>query len=129
MRTKNIIIFALLLMASASVAFTMLKKNEVKHIVVFKYKESATAEQIKEVTTAFKGLKAKIPGIVAFEHGVNNSPENHSKGFTHIYLVTFKDAAARDTYLPHEEHKKFGQLLGKLGILEDVFVVDFQDEE
>jgi hypothetical protein len=27
-------------------------------------------------------------------------------------------------YLPHPEHKKFGELLGKLRIVEDVFVVD-----
>jgi hypothetical protein len=39
--------------------------------------------------------------------------------------MTFTDAAARDTYLPHPEHKKFGQLLGRLGILEDAFVVDY----
>lgn len=27
-------------------------------------------------------------------------------------------------HLPHPEHQKFGGLLGKLGIVEDVFVVD-----
>jgi hypothetical protein len=56
---------------------------------------------------------------------VNDSPEKKNLGFTHVYLVTFKDAAARDTYLPHPEHKKFGALLGKLGVLEDAFVVDY----
>lgn len=99
---------------------------QVKHIVVFKYKSSATTEQIQEVTEAFKALKDKIPGITAFESGVNNSPEKLNKGFTHIYLLTFKDVAARDTYLPHPEHKKFGELLGKLAILEEPFVVDFE---
>ena len=97
-----------------------------KHIVVFKYKPAATEAQIQEVTTAFQALQAKIPGIVAFEHGLNDSPEGKNLGFTHVYLLTFSDAAARDAYLPHPEHQKFGELLGRLGILDDAFVVDFQ---
>jgi len=107
-------------------AFTVSKKGEVRHIVVFKYKASATPEQINEVSTAFKALKDKIPGIVSYEHGVNNSPENLNKGFTHIYQLTFKNVTARDAYLPHPEHKKFGALLGRLGVLEEPFVVDYE---
>jgi len=107
-------------------AFAFKASTPVKHVVVFKYKPSATAEQIEQVTAAFKALKGKIPGIVSFEYGTNNSPENLNKGFTHVYLLTFTDAAARDAYLPHPEHKKFGELLGKLGVLEEPFVVDFE---
>src|SRR5262245_45600210 len=101
----------------------------VRHVVIFKYKPSATEAQIRQVTEAFRALKTKIPGILAFEHGVNNSPEGKNLGFTHVYLLTFEDAQARDTYLPHPEHRKFGELLGRLGILEDVFVVDYAPEE
>jgi hypothetical protein len=97
----------------------------VRHVVVFKYKAGASPEQIRQVTDAFRALKDKIPGITAFEHGVNNSPEGKHQGFTHVYLLTFENAKARDTYLPHPEHQKFGQLLRGLGILEDVFVVDY----
>ena len=110
----------------ALTAFISINGNEVKHIVVFKYKSTATPAQIEEVTTAFVGLKNKIPGITSFEYGVNNSPENLNKGFTHVYLLTFKDAESRDSYLPHPEHKKFGELLGRLGVLEEPFVVDFE---
>ena len=96
-----------------------------RHIVVFKYKPGATEEQIKQVMDAFVALKTKIPGIVSIEHGVNNSPEKLNQGFTHVYQVTFTNAAARDAYLPHPAHKAFGELLGKLGVLESVFVVDY----
>ena len=99
-----------------------------RHIVVFKYKPTATGEEIDQITQAFGDLKDKIPGIVAFEHGVNNSPENKNMGFTHVYMLTFKDAEARDAYLPHPEHKKFGELLRQNDILEDVFVVDYVPE-
>ena len=99
-----------------------------RHIVVFKYKPGATEELIKQVMDAFVALKTKIPGIVSIEHGVNNSPEKRNQGFTHVYQVTFTNAAARDAYLPHPAHKEFGALLGKLGVLEDVFVVDYTPE-
>jgi stress responsive alpha/beta barrel protein len=105
------------------------ERKPVKHIVIFKYKPGATPDQINEVTTAFKALKGKVPGITSFECGVNSSPENLNKGFTHVYLVTFENAEARDAYLPHPEHEKFGELLGKLGILDEAFVVDFQVAE
>jgi Stress responsive A/B Barrel Domain len=104
----------------------MAKGNQVKHIVVFKYKASATSGQINEVTEAFKALKGKILGITSFEYGVNNSPENLNKGFTHVFLITFENAGARDAYLPHPEHKKFGELLRKLDVLDEALVVDFQ---
>ena len=105
------------------------KKEMVRHIVVFKFKPGSSEAQIKQVTDAFRQLKEKIPGILAFEHGVNNSPEKKNLGFTHVYQLTFKDAAARDAYLPHPEHKKFGALLGRLGVLEDAFVVDYAPQD
>lgn len=107
-------------------SFAYQNNKAVKHIVVFKYKSTATPAQIEQVTSAFLDLKHKIPGITSFEYGVNNSPENLNKGFTHVYLLTFKNAQSRDNYLPHPEHKKFGELLGKLGVLEEPFVVDFE---
>lgn len=126
---KKILTFALIAAASLTLAFLSgfqnSKNEQMRHIVVFKYKPDASKEQIEKVTTAFGELKNKIPGIVAFEHGVNDSPENKNLGFTHVYMLTFENAAARDAYLPHPEHKKFGQLLGELNILEDAFVVDY----
>jgi hypothetical protein len=97
----------------------------VRHVVVFRYKPGASPEKIQQVTEALTALKDKIPGILALEHGVNNSPENLNQGFTHVFQVTFTNAAARDAYLPHPAHKAFGTLLGSLGILDAVFVVDY----
>lgn len=98
----------------------------VRHIVVLKYTPGAAAEQIQQITDAFRDLRKKIPGITAFEDGVNNSPEGKNLGFTHVYLLTFEDAAARDAYLPHPEHVTFGRLLGTLGIVAGAFVVDYE---
>jgi hypothetical protein len=129
MKTK-LIVLAVALIATAA-AFTMTNKIEhVRHVVVFKYKKDATPAQIKEVTDAFRSLKGKIPGIVSFEQGPNISPEKLDQGFSHVYLLTFENAAARDAYLPHPDHNKFGELLGKVNILDGKpFVVDFRVEE
>ncbi|MFP4092201.1 MAG: Dabb family protein [Cyclobacteriaceae bacterium] len=119
---------ALILSLTAGIIYysqAMQNKDSVRHVVVFKYKPDAPASKIQQVNDNFRALKDKIPGILAFEHGVNDSPEEKNMGFTHVYLLTFEDAAARDAYLPHPEHKKFGEKLGALGILEDVFVVDY----
>lgn len=97
----------------------------VRHVVVFKYREGADPAKIQQVTDAFRALQGRIPGILSFEHGINDSPEGKDLGFTHVYLLTFVDAAARDAYLPHPEHRAFGTMLRGLGILDDVFVVDY----
>jgi hypothetical protein len=99
--------------------------NQVRHIVIFKYKEGAPAEQIQQVTGAFRALQQQIPGIVSFEQGVNNSPEGKHLGFTHVFTLTFENVQARDTYLPHPMHQQFGALLSRLGIVADVFVIDY----
>jgi hypothetical protein len=101
------------------------QKQPVRHIVMFKYKPGTTPDQIRQVTEAFRDLWKKIPGITSFEDGVNNSPEGKNLGFTHAYVLTFEDGAARDAYLPHPDHAKFGDLLGKLGVVADVFVFDY----
>jgi hypothetical protein len=94
-----------------------------RHVVLFKFKDSATPEQVKAVEEAFKALPSKIDTIVDFEWGTDVSPEGKSDGFTHCFFVTFKDKAGLDVYLPHPAHKEFGA--GLRGILDKVLVVDF----
>ena len=121
--------FALLTLVSSILLTPMTtaaqKPGPVRHVVVFKYKKGAPEAQIAQVTRAFRDLRTSIPGITGFEDGVNNSPEGKNLDFTHVYMLTFDSVASRDAYLPHPEHKKFGELLGKLGVLEDAFVVDY----
>lgn len=99
------------------------KKGVLRHVVLFKYKETASAEAIAQVEAAFRALKKSIPGIVAFESGVNVSPENLNKGFTHGYILTFRTEKARDAYLVHPEHQKFVELIKP--VLAEPLVIDF----
>jgi hypothetical protein len=102
-----------------------LPDSAIRHVVIFKYQADAEEAQIAQITAAFRSLKDRIPGILSFENGVNNSPEGLNLGFTHAYVLTFENAAARDAYLPHPEHDAFGNLLSELGVVEEVFVVDY----
>jgi hypothetical protein len=94
-----------------------------RHVVLFKFKDSATPEQVKAVEAAFLALPTKINTIVSLEWGTNVSPENKNDGYTHCFFVTFKDKAGVDVYLPHPAHKEFGAQLRP--ILDKVLVVDY----
>jgi hypothetical protein len=118
-----LLIIGFMATVSALAADAPAKDGKLRHVVAFKFKETTTKEQIKEVEDAFRALKGKIPGIVSYEWGTNVSPEKHDKGFTHGFILTFKNEKDRDAYLVHAEHKKFGQLVGP--VLGDVFVIDF----
>jgi hypothetical protein len=74
---------------------------------MYQFKPAATKEQVQEVIDAFAGLPKKIDAIVDFEHGTNVSNEGKSEGFTHVFVVTFKDEAGRETYLKHPAHDDY----------------------
>jgi len=94
-----------------------------RHVVLFKFKEGTSMADIKKVEDAFSELPSRIPQIMSYEWGLNNSPEGLEKGFTHCFFLTFKSEKDRAIYLPHPDHKAFGQTLSP--ILEDVLVVDY----
>jgi lysophospholipase L1-like esterase len=99
------------------------QKQIVRHVVLFKFKEDVTPEEVDEVTLAFAKLPSKIDAIVDFEWGTDVSVEGKEKGFTHAFVVGFRDEAGRDEYLPHPAHEEFKKLVGPR--LDDVLVFDF----
>lgn len=100
------------------------RSNQVlRHAVFFSFKEESSEADIQSVAEAFEALPSKIDSIIDFSWGTNNSPENLNDGFTHCFLLTFKDAAGRATYLPHPDHKSFGDVLRPH--MKDVFVIDW----
>lgn len=94
-----------------------------RHAVFFSFKETATENDIKGVIAAFAELPSKINSIIDFQWGTNNSPEGKDDGFTHCFLLTFKDEAGRAEYLPHPDHKAFGDVLRPHN--DKVFVIDY----
>jgi len=96
-----------------------------RHVVVFRFKPSATDAQVNNIVRAFAQLPSQIDSIHAFEHGPNVSAEGLDQRFNYCFMLTFKDQAGLDEYLPHPAHKDFVQKL--LPLLDDAgaFVVDY----
>ena len=103
------------------------KTKMLRHVVLFKFKDSATPAQIKEVEAAFRKLPTQIKEIKGYEWGLNNSPEGLNQGFTHCFFLTFDSEEARAVYLPHPDHKAFGKVLGPY--LDKVLVIDYLTQE
>nr|WP_272214198.1 Dabb family protein [Marinicella sp. W31]MDC2877733.1 Dabb family protein [Marinicella sp. W31] len=55
--------------------------------------------------TGITALKGIIDGIVDVKAGPNVSPEGLDSGYADGFVVTFENAAARDVYLEHPDHK------------------------
>ena len=62
-----------------------------RHAVFFTMKDSTSAEDIQHDADAFAALPSKIDSIIDFQWGTNNSPEGLDDGFTHCFLLSFKD--------------------------------------
>ena len=97
---------------------------KVKHIALMKFKEGTTDEQIQQVLDQLMDLSEAVPGVEDYVAGANNSPESLNKGYTHGFVMTFTDAAARDAYLPHDEHERVKTSV--LPLVQDVLVFDFE---
>jgi len=100
-----------------------IEASQLRHVVLFKFKDSATAGDISTVEQAFSELPALIDEIKGYEWGINNSPEGLDKGFTHCFLVSFDSEADRSAYLPHPAHLALVEVLKPH--LDDVLVMDY----
>lgn len=94
-----------------------------RHIVLFSFKDDASAEQVQSIVGGFAALPAAIPGIVSYEWGTNVSLEGLNDGFTHCFSLSFASAPDRDAYLDHPAHQAFVATLGSC--LDRSLVLDY----
>jgi len=100
------------------------KEKVLRHVVIFKFKEESSEEEVNKLNEAFNALPKAISVIKDFEWGLNDSPEDFHQGFTHCYMLTFASEEDRDAvYTPHPQHQAFVASLQPH--LEKVFVVDY----
>jgi hypothetical protein len=124
----TILTCSLIAVASISIRGTGAEEKKesatmLRHVVLFKFKESSSEADIQKILSEFELLPKKIPQIAGFEWGTNNSPEGLAEGFTHCFFISFKSEKDRDAYLPHAEHKAFVDIVKPH--LEKVLVVDY----
>lgn len=125
-RISVLILLLSVMSISVSAQVKKAKSSPVKllrHAVLFKFKETSSAEDVKKVEDAFRKLPSQIKEIRVFEWGKNNSPENLNQEFTHCFFVSFKSEKDREIYLPHPAHKAFVEVLKPH--LDKVLVIDY----
>ncbi len=96
----------------------------IRHCVLFSFKEGTDEAEIEKIESEFNLLKSVIPEILEMEWGLNNSPEGKTKGFTHMFLLTFSNVYDRDSYLIHPDHMAFSGMVGSY--IKDVLVFDYE---
>ena len=116
-------IFIFSLVVSAFSLHEKNQKNLLRHVVLFSFKSTSSATDVKKIEDAFKALPGKIKEIRDFEWGTNNSPENLAQGFTHCFFVSFDSEKDRAVYLPHPDHKAFVDIAGPH--IDKVLVFDY----
>ena len=121
------IVLALFMMITG-LAYGQSSSGELRHVVIFKFKETSSRASVDSVVKSFMGLAKKIPVIKSMEWGLNDSPENFHQGFTHCFVLTFSNKKDRDeVYQKHPAHMEFQKVLGPH--MEKVFVVDYKAEK
>ena len=123
MLLRTVACLSMVVVMSISTSATAAEAGVYRHVVLFKFKDSATAEQISAIEKAFGQLPSKINTVTGYEWGTNVSPEGLNDGYTHCFFVTFKDKAGLEVYLPHAAHQEFVKMLKPL--LDRVCVVDY----
>lgn len=124
---STVIVFCVLIVAATAVVCraddSKADEKMLRHAVFFKFKDGSSDDDVEKVVAAFDALPKKINSITGYERGKNVSKLGFDDGFTHCFLLTFRDEAGRAKYLPHPDHKAFGAVLRPH--LDKVFVVDY----
>ncbi|BFT69337.1 MULTISPECIES: Dabb family protein [Paenibacillus] len=95
----------------------------IDHIVLVKFGETTTQEQLQEVVDRFKALRSHLTGIVDIQAGINFSEKN--KGYQVVLSVRFEDRAALEAYGPNPEHQAVAAYIREVG-REDSLIVDIE---
>jgi hypothetical protein len=97
--------------AAALFAHAAEEVKVLRHLVLYKFKDSATKADVQQVIDTFAALPSKIDTIIDFEHGPNVSTEGKSEGLTYAFVVTFQNEAGRDVYLKHPAHLAYVEVV------------------
>lgn len=128
MKTIGLLFLTMMMVAACTESTQQEQPGKVlRHVVLFKFTDVSTPEEVMKVEEAFVSLKGKISLIKDFEWGKNNSPENLNQGLTHCFLATFHSEKDRDDYLVHPDHQAFVEVLKPH--LDKVTVIDYWTEE
>lgn len=129
---KNIIITLFVLLftgMSISVNAQNLKKagkEKTVHIVLFKFKEGTTVEQIQNLKSEILKQKGTVSGLLEISFGEDFT--GRAKGFTHAEVAVFKDRKSLEDFNISAYHQQLIATYIK-PVLEDIIVLDYQQKK
>ncbi|XP_021762061.1 stress-response A/B barrel domain-containing protein HS1-like [Chenopodium quinoa] len=99
-------------------------RGVVKHVLLVKFKDDISPEQIEELIRGFANLVNHIEPMKAFHWGKDVSVQNLHQGFTHIFESSFESTEGIAEYISHPKHVVFAKL--HFAYLEKVLVIDYK---
>ncbi|OIJ19246.1 stress protein [Anaerobacillus alkalidiazotrophicus] len=92
----------------------------IQRIVLVKFSEETTADQLLEVIERFKALKDHLTGIAELHAGLNISERN--KEYQVVLMVRFEDRAALDAYVTDPNHQAVANYIKEVGRVDSIGV-------
>ena len=97
----------------------------IKHIVLYKFKDTISQDIIKHIVEKFESCKNQLEGITEIEFGENCSLKKHlDHGFNYGLFMTFEDVEVIKKYNELEEHKKVQEMMSQYQ--KDLLVFDIE---
>ncbi len=93
----------------------------IDHLVFLAAQEVASPEDIDDLISSIRGLRATIPSVVDLSVGENFS--ERSGGYTHGIFVRFESRVDLQRYMKHPDHLA---VVEKLDRLTSRIVVDYE---
>jgi hypothetical protein len=93
----------------------------VQHIVMWKFKEESTQDDILEIKNRLEALPEIIPQIKFYEVGLNVKDSNNAMDM--VLISKFKSIDEMAIYANHVEHQRVVELIGNA--TKEARVVDF----
>jgi quinol monooxygenase YgiN len=92
----------------------------IEHIVLVKFSETTTTDQLQDVVDRFKALRPHLTGIVDLQAGLNFAEK--SKDYQIVLTVRFADRAALDAYISNDEHQAVSAYIKEVGRVDSIGV-------
>jgi hypothetical protein len=95
----------------------------ITHVVLVQWTDRA--DRSAEADGLSREHLTRIDGVVSVVSGPSVSPEGKEGAYDWMLVVRFRDRAALEGYLPHEEHQPVATFIG--GAASDVVVFDVDE--
>ncbi len=93
----------------------------IKHLVLAKFKQNVTKEQIAELLKSTAALPSMIPEIKGYDFGRDMRPE---RSFDFALVSEFSDVEALEGYKTQKDHAEVARYIRSLS--KDIQIVDFE---